>query len=280
MAASAARLVLPSRKSVPSLYVAHGLHVTSDSARHKSAAFGAVEHSLVGRTNAIALVAREDFELARRLRWGRRSLIWRLPGAGVDIAKFSDASATSMQEGGPRTALFCGELNANKGFGFCLEVAAELVRRGLIDRFLVVGDGPLRTEAERASTQPWCEYVPFSSQMPHVMASAHLLLHASAREGLPRVIIEAMASGVPVLARSNRGSRELVTREVGAVLSGPPRVADWVAAARTLLGEWDGRPAQARATRYSTEAFSASYGELLDAIDRGCTSGYRDGGGA
>jgi glycosyltransferase involved in cell wall biosynthesis len=281
VAAAAAR-VAGGLRGTPSLYVAHGLHITKDFPLWKNLMFGAVEHALASRTSAIAVVSTEDLDLARALGWHKQALVWRLPGAGVDIAAFRGAAEKGV-DGVPtqRTVMFCGELNRNKDFLFAANIAKELRRAGVIDRFVVVGDGPMRRTAEELANFEWCEYRPFSDAMPDEFARAHLLLHTSYREGLPRVIIEAMASGVPVLARSNRGSRELVSADAGVVLAPNEPLASWIDAAKLLLNDaWDSDASVRASSRFSVEAFARSYLALLEAVESGTRSGLVDGTGS
>lgn len=269
VASSLARIM---RKSMPapSLYVAHGLHATRDLPRRTSAVFQGVEHALARRTSAVAVVCQEDFELAQRLGWGKRSLIWRLPGAGVSTSRFAGVDARA----GRRIALFVGELNRNKKIDFAVDVAEQLVREQLVDSFVVIGDGPLQTALEDGIRDGWIEHHPYRPDVHLFYRDAAVLLHTSVREGLPRVIIEAHAAGVPVLARSNRGSRELVVPGTGALMDPDASLGDWVSSYRAL--DADDASMRANAERYDVAHFEQSYQALLDQLEAGVTRGYAD----
>jgi glycosyltransferase involved in cell wall biosynthesis len=61
-----------------------------------------------------------------------------------------------------------------------------------------------------------------TDQVPEYLATCDLFVHPSYREGLPRVVLEAMAAGVPVIATDIRGCREaVVSGETGFLY--PPR---------------------------------------------------------
>lgn len=268
--AAAAVRVLRKRGETPSLYVAHGLHATRDLPWLAAQGFAGVEHALAGRTNALAVVCREDFELARRLGWHRRALVWRLPGAGVRTADFH------VDDGGNRRrhALFVGELNANKRIEHAVEVGRLLVRAGEVEKLVVLGDGPLRSAVQAGVAEGWLEHHAYRPDVAAYYREAAVLLHTSVREGLPRVIIEAQAAGVPVLARSNRGSRELVVPGTGTVLPVDATPQDWVSAWQRT--ETDVPRMVGNARRYDVSVFACSYEALIEAVEVGDRRGLVD----
>ncbi|MEX2112236.1 MAG: glycosyltransferase [Pirellulales bacterium] len=79
---------------------------------------------------------------------------------------------------------------------------------------LVIGDGPQREALERYARQCHvAEHVHFLGlrhDVPRLMPHFDLLWLASSFEGLPNVVMEAMAAGVPVVASDIPGNRELV----------------------------------------------------------------------
>lgn len=269
VASALARTVGP-KGDTPSLYVAHGLHATRDLPWLSSTAFTGIEHGLAGRTRAIAVVCQEDFDLARRLRWGRRGLVWRLPGAGVRTDDFRVPEDARVR----RHALFVGELNNNKQIEFAVEVGRLLVSAGHVEKLVVIGDGPLRSAVQPGVAAGWIEHHSYRSDVPAFYREAAVLLHTSVREGLPRVIIEAQAAGVPVLARSNRGSRELVVEGTGTVLAANAAPVDWVEAWRTMAA--DVTTMRSNARRYDITEFERSYAALIDAVAAGGRRGHVD----
>ena len=191
---------------LPSIYVAHGFHFHTDGRPSTNVAFAAVESLLAWRTSAVAVVSAEDFRMALRLGMHRHSLLWRLPGAGVDLSRFRRGDSPPAQA---PVALFCGELNENKDPLLVLRVVHEVRRCGVDLRVVLVGDGPLRDKVANWGHLEWVttHRSVRPDELASLMASASLLIAPSHREGLPRVLIEAIAAGLPVVARANRGSR-------------------------------------------------------------------------
>jgi glycosyltransferase involved in cell wall biosynthesis len=95
---------------------------------------------------------------------------------------------------------FVARLARNKGLGLFLNV---LKRTGLVG--VVVGDGPLFARARRYAKRTklkvhFAGFVSDSTAVADILNRSRLLLMTSLNEGGPRVVLEAMACGVPVVA--------------------------------------------------------------------------------
>lgn len=106
--------------------------------------------------------------------------------------------------------------------------AAEVLRARPDTHFLVVGDGPLReqmTELIRAKAiGERVHLVGHSTDVPRLLGVMDLFLLTSRWEGMPRVILEAMAAGVPVVATSVGGVPEIVEHGKSGLLAPPGNV--------------------------------------------------------
>ncbi|RTZ98299.1 MAG: hypothetical protein DSY90_04755 [Deltaproteobacteria bacterium] len=111
-----------------------------------------------------------------------------------------------------------GRLVAIKDHRMFLDAARVLMNQntGMKVRFVVVGDGELRKELESYSRQIGLEkYVTFCGwirNIPMVYADLDVLALTSKNEGTPVSIIEAMATGVPVIATNVGGVQDLLGR--------------------------------------------------------------------
>lgn len=116
-----------------------------------------------------------------------------------------------------------------------LAAIADSLRRAAPDldfRLRVVGDGPLAAdlagEIERLGLGDFVEltgYVPFGDQLDAIYRSSDLFLHVSHTEGLPQVLIEAMAAGLPVVGTAVGGVPALL-EPAGMPLVAPDDAAD------------------------------------------------------
>ena len=137
---------------------------------------------------------------------------------GVDLDMFHPGAwgpAPSATE--PLRVVFVGRLLPMKGVPMLLKAAARVQNEFPI-RLTIVGDGPLRAELEaEAGKQGVAGITRFTGNLPlpevaAEMRSAHVFCLPSVRESGGAVLLEAMASGVPILAVNYGGPAEVVDR--------------------------------------------------------------------
>ncbi len=163
-------------------------------------------------------------------------------GAGVDVGRFAWAPpderlAAELGLAGHPVVGVVAKLSPVKGHEWFLESAARVARERGDARFLVVGDGPRRSELEgMARALGVADRVVFAGARDDVPALLRLMsvfVLSSVSEGSPNVVMEAMAAGVPVVATDVGGVSDAVGGPSSAVLV-PPRDAD--AMARAVIG--------------------------------------------
>ncbi|MGD8199090.1 glycosyltransferase [Ornithinimicrobium sp. W1679] len=262
------RLVATRRSRRRTVYVVHGFHFQPGERSIRALAVRLLEGALAHRTMAVATVSKADHDFVARLpRYLGPRVLAALPGAGVPVDDHRAAHSGTRPAPDPY-ALFVGDLNANKDPLCAVDAVEACRRRGLQLDLVVIGEGPLAGAlAQAARTRPWLHRVERSDTVPQWMAHAEVLLAPSHREGLPRVIIEALATGTPVVARENRGSAELLSDRMGQVLTSGEADA-WADAIGTALGSvpdtdamWD------RAEAYGVERFRVVYGNMVAQLE-------------
>jgi colanic acid/amylovoran biosynthesis glycosyltransferase len=131
-----------------------------------------------------------------------------------------------------------GRLSPEKGHLGLVDAFAQVLARGASAELRLVGDGPERAHIEARIAEHGlggrCVLV---GQLPEEgaleeVAASDVLVSASFMEGLPVVLMEAMALGVPVVAPRVAGVPELVEDGVSGILFAP---ADWSALAAALV---------------------------------------------
>ncbi|MEZ6125062.1 MAG: glycosyltransferase [Planctomycetaceae bacterium] len=140
---------------------------------------------------------------------------------GIDVA--ADRPMIEFQQRPESVLLFVGRLTQQKDPG-CLLTAVQLLSSDVKRRVSVriVGEGELRPELQRgiqelAKSDPELagriQLAGRSDDVTRVMNEATLLVLPSRWEGLPNVVLEAMVSGLPVVASDVDGVRELIQHE-------------------------------------------------------------------
>jgi glycosyltransferase involved in cell wall biosynthesis len=146
----------------------------------------------------------------------------------------------------PLRLLSLARLVEKKGLDRQLRIYASLRAAGVEFTARIVGDGPLRPKLESlAGSLGVADRVTFVGQVPPQEVWEHLqwadvLLHTGVvapsgdRDGLPNVIAEAMAAGVPVVTSPTAGTTEAVSDGVTGIVLPVDRPEAWVAALRRL----------------------------------------------
>lgn len=137
-----------------------------------------------------------------------------------------------------------------------LDAAEQLLRQHPGIRFLLVGDGVQRAEVEaRAARPPLTGHVllPGHDQRPYdTMCAMNVLFLSSIHEGLPNVLIEAQALGVPVVTMPAGGAVEaLRDGDTGWIVHGGN-----AAAAAQVMADAIGDPGALRAAGARGQAFA------------------------
>ncbi len=177
---------------------------------------------------------REDF-LAMGLIRPEQTAIVR--GSGVDCAKFLPGRHES------NTVILAGRILWDKGVGVFVD-AARLIRSTFPDtRFILVGmiDSGNRaaipsSELERWADEGVVEWWGPRSDMPDILGNAQIaVLPSLHREGLPKVLLEAAACTLPVIASDVPGCREIVRQNINGLVVPPGDPKALAAAIEKLL---------------------------------------------
>ncbi len=115
---------------------------------------------------------------------------------------------------GERLVLAAHRLTPDKGTHVLIDAARRVCRTDPGVRFLVCGEGASRPDLERqvrdAGLQDVFAFAGFRPDLDDWMPNADLFVLPSFREGLPNVILEACACGVPAVATDAGGTAELL----------------------------------------------------------------------
>jgi glycosyltransferase involved in cell wall biosynthesis len=155
------------------------------------------------------------------------------------------------------TLLSVGRLHTQKNVGYLLNLVAAIKNKTEV-RAVIIGDGPERPGLEAtAAALRITDCVQFAGWLPReevreAYQSATFLVHVSTYEGMSNVILEALASGLPVAASQIPGNTELIQDGVNGFLVDPASVPDQLADRILPLfqdqSNWNRLSAAARAT--------------------------------
>lgn len=206
------------------VYTAHGFYFHDRMEWPKRLAFIAVEWFGGRMTHTLFTQSAEDAGLARRYRLCRAGDVLAI-GNGSDPARFrpdENGCARARLRAALETpeerivVMTVGRLVAEKGYRELIaaiaQVDAELWAVGerlQSDHAAGIGDIVRRCETDPA-LRDRIRFLGYRDDVPDLLRAADLFVLPSWREGMPRSIIEAMLTGLPVVATNIRGSREEV----------------------------------------------------------------------
>ncbi len=198
------------------------------------AAFLAAERLASRWTDAFVAVSRRNAAdgVALGLFEPRRVRVIR---SGIDLAAFrapTGGAAVRRELGIPESVPLVVQVSCfkpQKAPERFVRAAAQVRGRCPEAHFVLVGDGELRPRLERLRRELGLEgrmhLTGWRRDVPAVLAAAHVVTLTSRFEGLPRVVVEALAVGVPVVAMAVEGVEEVLRPGVDGFLVGEGDVA-------------------------------------------------------
>jgi colanic acid/amylovoran biosynthesis glycosyltransferase len=197
--------------------------------------------------SAAAVVCISDFARSQVMAfapeevWPRFSIVH----CGVDPTEFDPDREAPTSSDEEFRILYVGRLVPFKGQGILLEAAAEMRSKGTDVRLTLVGEGPSRAELERRAHElDLADAVIFAGAVGQDEIRAHYAAAAvfclpSFAEGVPVVLMEAMAMRVPVVTTRVMGIAELVDDGEDGLLVPPGRVDELTVALQRLAHDPD-----------------------------------------
>jgi glycosyltransferase involved in cell wall biosynthesis len=176
----------------------------------------------VGLRRATAVIA--TTEALRRRAAGLAREVHLVPN-GVDTRHFAPPPGPRTP-GRPARVLYVGRFSREKNLQTVVAAVAALTRR-VPARLVLVGGGPLharlREQARAAGVEVEFTGVVPQERLPPLYAAADAFVLASFTEGHPKVLLEAMAAGLPCVVSDCEGNRSLVTDGRTGLLFDPRR---------------------------------------------------------
>ncbi|SDA10706.1 Glycosyltransferase involved in cell wall bisynthesis [Nitrosospira sp. Nsp11] len=207
---------------------------------------------------------------------------------GVDTEIFHPMAKTdylhSIINVSPATPLigFIGRLSHEKGPEVFVQVASMVHKKCEKYHFVLVGDGPMRQklkdDIDNMGLNGYVHMAGLQSDMPQVYSSLDLVVSTSYSEAMPLAIIEAMASGLPVIATNVGGVIDIV--EVGrtGLLNGVGDLNGMANNIVTMMSDESARIEMGKAARKRTEAnfeLTNSVGQTSELLSSLTQIGYQ-----
>ncbi len=174
-----------------------------------------------------------------------------------------------------KLAVFTGRLALEKGLMSLVDAWARVLKSRSNTRLWLVGEGPIRdklaAEIERLQIRGRCVLVGSFDCVEEVLAAADVFVLPSREEGMSIALLEAMASGLPIVATDIPGNRALIASGEHGLLVPPDDPAALAGAINSLLDAPSraahyGEAARGRVERHF--ALSTMVGRHVDLFER------------
>lgn len=212
------------------IYLNHGLHFFPGAPTSRWVMGYPVEKMLASKTDVLITINKTDFTTARK--YFKIKSVEKIHGMGVELHRFKNSNPTDEQKAMDKIMfgfksddfLLCNvaEINSNKNQKMLIKMLLLLRKNVPNAKLLLIGPehdgGRLRRLIAKNQLQDDVLLLGWRNDVPSLLQIADVYVASSKSEGLPINIIEAMASGLPVVASRNRGHIDLIENEVNGCL--------------------------------------------------------------
>ncbi len=203
------------------IYTAHGFHFFKGASLKHWLLYYPVEKWLSKYTDVLITINQEDYDTATDKGFKSHSLVL-VNGVGINLNKFQPQTepkkmALRKQYGYDSDdfiLMYAGELSYRKHQDLLIDVAGKLKDKIPNIKILLAGSGDLeeqyRKQIQKLGVQNHVRLLGFRKDIDNLMNLADIAVSASRQEGLPVNVMEAMATGLPLVVTDCRGNRDLV----------------------------------------------------------------------
>jgi glycosyltransferase EpsD len=218
------------KKGTKVIYTAHGLHFYSGAPIINWILYFNVEKVLGRYTDYIITINDEDYMTSKSgLKINNVRLIH---GVGVDLNKFNPQDIHKKNElrkkygykNSDFILIYTAELNLNKNQLMLIRAINKLKNEIPHLKVLLVGDGHLNSKyrevVKKLNLEKIIQFLGYRDDVVDLLSISDLAISTSSREGLPLNVMEAMASGLPLVVSDCRGNRDLIKNGVNGFVVG------------------------------------------------------------
>ncbi len=217
-------------KSSVVMYTAHGFHFYQGAPFINQLLYKTMEWMLAHMTDVLVTINQEDYQSALKFKLKKGGAIFYVPGIGVDCKRFSinenkryEIRSQHQLKSDDFVLITCGELIKRKNHETILKALTYI--KDYQVKLILCGSGVLEQEIRQKIRDYGLEeqiiMIGYCYNIPEYLKAADCFVFPSYQEGLPVALMEAMASGLPVICSRIRGNVDLIVPEEGGFLVEP-----------------------------------------------------------
>lgn len=209
------------------IYTAHGFHFYKGAPLFNRTVLKWAEQIMAHWTDAIITMNEEDFQSAKKFKLRKGGKVYYVPGVGINTEEFFNVRINKKEKrdelGIAMDDIICismGDLIPRKNYETSIKAIA-LCNNPKV-HYLICGRGPeldnLKKLAKELGVENQIHFLGFRTDIKELSKVADIFLFTTLQEGMPRSMMEAMASGLPCIASKIRGNVDLLEEGIGGYL--------------------------------------------------------------
>lgn len=226
------------------IYTAHGFHFYKGAPILNWLLYYPLEKLMSKYTDVLVTMNEEDYQIAKN-NFSAKT-VKKINGVGIDLAKFQSLELSQVDlydelkiDRTSFLVLSIGELNDNKNHMTVIKAIQRLAKPMI--KYIIVGTGVNYSKYQEYIREHGLEnnvfLLGYRDDIAELLKTTDLFIFPSYREGLSVALMEAMASGLPIIASNIRGNKDLVIQEKGGILVSPESSEEFASAIQYLYND-------------------------------------------
>lgn len=215
------RVALIGTKRGRVIYSAHGFSFYEGNSKKSNLIYGTVERLLAKLTDCLFTMNKEDYEACPKYGIKCKEL-YNVDGVGVDLSVYYKASAEEKSrlrdeyhyDKNDFILIYPAEFTDRKNQRLLLQTMSLLKEKHQNVKLLLLGRGVMEDDykqlAKDLNVEDYVHFLGYRNDVNQLLKISDVLFASSKNEGLPINMMEAMASGLPVVATNTRGQNDLI----------------------------------------------------------------------
>lgn len=228
------------------IYTAHGFHFYKGAPLFNRTVLKWAEQIMAHWTDAIITMNQEDYEAAKKFKLRKGGKVYFVHGVGITLSDFEGLSNLRQQKRDELAVkdddivlISMGDLVPRKNYGTAIRAIAKANNPHL--QYYICGKGPelenLQSLAKELGVEEQIHFLGFRTDVKELLTGADIFFFTTRQEGLPRSMMEAMASGLPCVASAIRGNVDLIENGVNGFVCPTDDVDGYAAAIEKIASD-------------------------------------------
>lgn len=270
------------KKGTKVMYTAHGFHFYEGASKFNWLVYYNVEKFLSKYTDCLITINEEDFNAAKERNFKAKSLKF-VKGVGINLNKFVpqtlEKKRALREEYGYKEddfiMVYAAELSYRKHHDLLINAINLIKDKTPNLKLLCAGLGALEEEykdlTNKLNVGDNIKFLGYRKDINNLMTLADVAVSSARQEGLPVNIMEAMATGLPIIVTDCRGNRDLIENGKNGIVVGIDDVEGFAKAIEKMYNDKEFREQVSNSnlesvTQYSLEDISKEMASIYNEV--------------